>query len=159
MNEGPSGADSSKHVGRVSSAAWSQWTPVNAAAIGLYLVGCTVLLLENRSRVASQRGVAIDLDGSDHAHRSSAGRHGVLTRAGAALDQSKAPGRVGRRVERRCGGSRREAAQSQLRLLQWAIPALTGAMLVTNAVLGEQQRPSNVARGIFQRAAYALPGL
>ena len=37
--------------------------------------------------------------------------------------------------------------QRQLRLLQWAIPALTGAVLVLNARMGEQQRPAQVTKG------------
>jgi hypothetical protein len=36
------------------------------------------------------------------------------------------------------------------------IPALSGAMLVVNARLGEQQRPTQVARGMIRRL---LPGL
>ena len=42
-------------------------------------------------------------------------------------------------------------AQRQLKLLQWAIPALTGALLVVNARMGEQQRPMEVARGMVSR--------
>jgi hypothetical protein len=32
-------------------------------------------------------------------------------------------------------------AQRQLTVLQWVIPGLTGAALVLNALMGEQQRP------------------
>jgi hypothetical protein len=46
-------------------------------------------------------------------------------------------------------------AQRQLAALQWAIPVLTGGMLVCDAVLGEQQRPTEVATGILDRF---LPG-
>jgi hypothetical protein len=35
-------------------------------------------------------------------------------------------------------------AQRQLAALQWAIPVLTGAMLIVNARMGEQQRPTQV---------------
>jgi hypothetical protein len=42
-------------------------------------------------------------------------------------------------------------AQRQLKLLQWLIPALTGAVLVVNARMGEQQRPAQVASGLFGR--------
>ena len=39
------------------------------------------------------------------------------------------------------------SAQNQLRILQWAVPALTGAMVVLSSLAGEQQRPSEVSRG------------
>ena len=42
-------------------------------------------------------------------------------------------------------------AQRRLTALQWAIPALTGAVLVVNARMGEQQRPAQVTRGLFRR--------
>jgi hypothetical protein len=46
-------------------------------------------------------------------------------------------------------------AQRQLTALQWAIPALTGAVLVVNARMGEQQRPTQVTGGLVRRL---LPG-
>jgi hypothetical protein len=43
----------------------------------------------------------------------------------------------------------------QLKFLQWGIPLLTGAMLIVNARMGEQQRPAQVTGGMFRRL---LPG-
>jgi hypothetical protein len=43
------------------------------------------------------------------------------------------------------------AAQRQLKALQWAIPLLTGALVVVNARMGEQQRPQNVVAGVLHR--------
>jgi hypothetical protein len=45
-----------------------------------------------------------------------------------------------------------DKAQRQLAVLQWTIPALTGGLLVLNALHGEQQRPEEQARGMWQRA-------
>jgi hypothetical protein len=45
--------------------------------------------------------------------------------------------------------------QRQLTALQWVIPALTGAVLVVNARMGEQQRPTQVTKGLVRRL---LPG-
>jgi hypothetical protein len=42
-------------------------------------------------------------------------------------------------------------AQRQLTTLQWVIPVLTGAVLVVNARMGEQQRPSQVSKGLVGR--------
>jgi hypothetical protein len=46
-------------------------------------------------------------------------------------------------------------AQRKLAALQWVIPALTGAVLVVNARMGEQQRPAQVSKGLVRRL---LPG-
>ena len=46
-------------------------------------------------------------------------------------------------------------AQRQLTTLQWVIPVLIGAVLVVNARMGEQQRPTQVAGGLVRRL---LPG-
>ena len=35
-------------------------------------------------------------------------------------------------------------------MLQWVIPGLTGAALVLNALMGEQQRPQQVTGGLLQ---------
>jgi hypothetical protein len=48
-------------------------------------------------------------------------------------------------------------AQRQLTVLQWAIPALTGATLAVNAQMGEQQRPKNVATGLLQAPRRWVP--
>jgi len=42
-------------------------------------------------------------------------------------------------------------AQQQLSALQWAVPALTGALIVVSAFAGEQQRASEVSRGFAAR--------
>ena len=42
-------------------------------------------------------------------------------------------------------------AQRQLHLLQWAVPAVTGALVVISAFAGEQERASEVNKGLVQR--------
>jgi len=44
-------------------------------------------------------------------------------------------------------------AQKQLRVLQWAVPALSGTVVVLGALAGEQQRPSEVQRGLRHKIA------
>jgi hypothetical protein len=43
------------------------------------------------------------------------------------------------------------AAQRQLRLLQWAVPALTGTLVVISSFAGEQQRAGEVQKGLVGR--------
>ncbi len=40
------------------------------------------------------------------------------------------------------------AAQRQLQYVQWALPALTGAIVVLGAQQGEQQRPAQILTGL-----------
>ena len=42
-------------------------------------------------------------------------------------------------------------AQRQLSVLQWVVPALTGALVVVSSFAGEQQRASEVQKGILGR--------
>jgi len=50
-------------------------------------------------------------------------------------------------------------AQRQLTVLQWVIPGLTGAALVLNALMGEQQRPQQVSSGLLGGLRSRLPVL
>ncbi len=133
---------------RVANAGWARWTPVNLAGIVAHLLGALVLTRANRGRMATQRGV-----------RSAAMTKAVLT--GAALGATAYSRVLGQRVMSagdvpvEGGAEPSEAtppevakAQQQLRVLQWVIPALTGATLVVNARMGEQQRPEAVAEGL-----------
>jgi hypothetical protein len=136
---------------RVANAGWSRWTPVNLAGIAAHVVGGTVLLGANKGRIAGQQGVA-QATVAKAALTGAALAATAWSRAlGAKLDQA---GEVP--VE---GGTDPSIdtpedvakAQRQLRVLQWVIPALTGAVLVLNARMGEQQRPAQVTGGLMGR--------
>lgn len=137
---------------RIASAGWSKWTPVNAAAIGLHLIGGTGLLSANAARVQTQQGVAASTLAKT-----------VLT--GAALAATAYCRVLGKKVELSSSddpddvekaGSHPidlDQARRQLALMQWAVPALTGAVVVLNALHGEQQRPVQQKLGMLQKAA------
>ena len=42
-------------------------------------------------------------------------------------------------------------AQKNLKYLQWAVPVLTGAIVVLGSQQGEQQRPSQILSGVARR--------
>jgi hypothetical protein len=42
-------------------------------------------------------------------------------------------------------------AQRQLAVLQWVVPALTGALVGVSAFAGEQQRPRETLKGVLAR--------
>ena len=141
----------------LASVGWAKWTPWNAAAIGAHLAGAYGLLQANKERVATQRGVGA----------STAAKTALL---GASLAVTAYARVLGKKVEKSSpvpaeGPTDPNAAtpadaataMKQEKLAQWAIPALTGGMVVLNALHGEQQRPSQVATGTIQRVKNALP--
>jgi hypothetical protein len=136
---------------RVANAGWNRWTPVNLAGIAAHLAGGAVLLGANKGRVASQQGVA-QATVVKTALTGAALAATAWSRAlGAKLDEA---GEVP--VEGGTDPSIDTAedvakAQRQLKVLQWVIPALTGAVLVLNARMGEQQRPAQVTGGLLGR--------
>jgi hypothetical protein len=144
---------------RVANTGWARWTPVNLAGIAVHLAGGAVLLAGNTGRLATQRGVA----GATVAKAALTGLALGATAYSRALGQrlmqaGDAP------VE---GGTTPSdetpqdlaGAQRQLTVLQWAIPGLTGAVLVLNALMGEQQRPQRVTRGLLAGLRGRLPVL
>lgn len=136
---------------RVANAGWSRWTPVNFAAIGAHVLGSVILTGANKGRIAGQKGVA----------STSIAKTAVTAGALAATAYSRALGQKmisagDVPVE---GGTDPSAqtppevadAQRKLSKLQWAIPALTGTLLVMDALMGEQQRPNQATQGIVAR--------
>ena len=136
---------------RVADAGWNRWTPVNLAGIAAHVAGGAVLLGANKGRVAGQQGVAsatvvkTALTGAALAATAWSRALGAkLDKAGeVSVDGSTEPGVA--------TPDDVAKAQRQLRVLQWVIPALTGAMLVVNARMGEQQRPAQVSGGLLGR--------
>jgi hypothetical protein len=140
---------------RVANSGWARWTPLNLAGIAAHLAGGATLVRANKGRLAGQEGV-----GAASTVKTALTLAALGTTAYARL--------LGKRLERDGdtpveGGTAPAArtsdevarSQRQLRVLQWAIPALTGAVLVVNARMGEQQRPAQVALGVVRRL---LPG-
>ena len=144
---------------RVANSGWARWTPVNLAGIAAHLAGGAVLLAGNKSRLAGQRGVA----GATLAKAALTGLALGATAYSRALGQrlvqaGEVPVEGGTTPS---GGTPPElaGAQRQLTVLQWAIPGLTGAVLVLNALMGEQQRPQRVTGGLLGGLRGRLPVL
>jgi hypothetical protein len=136
---------------RVANAGWNRWTPVNLAGIAAHVVGGAVLLGANKGRVASQQGVAqatvfkTALTGAALAATAWSRALGAkLNEAGEVLVEGGTDPSIDTPEDV-------AKAQRQLKVLQWVIPALTGAVLVLNARMGEQQRPAQVSGGLLGR--------
>ncbi|MEU3461203.1 hypothetical protein ABZ721_14800 [Streptomyces sp. NPDC006733] len=135
---------------KIASTGWRKWTPYNAGAIVVHLVGGAALLRDNADRVRNQQGVT-----------TSTVVKTVVT--GAALAATAYTRILGKKVELATSEDKEdrvraeehpislEQAQRQLRLVQWSVPALTGALVVLNALHGEQQRPSVQGLGRLQK--------
>jgi hypothetical protein len=151
LNPAAGKASDTPSTGAVANAGWDRWTPVNAAAIGVHLIGSIGQLGGNVGRLHGQRGVA--------------SMAALKTAATAAALGVTAYSRVlGRRVSSHRdvpakSGTKPDAAtppdvasaQRQLSMLQWAVPALTGAVIVISSFAGEQQRATEVHRGVLGR--------
>ena len=137
--------------GAVVNAGWDRWTPVNAAAIGAHLIGGAGVLAANKGRLVSQKGVgsmtAVKL-GLTGVALAATGYSRLLGRKVAA--RSDVPVASGT-VPSEATPAHVAGAQTQLRVLQWVIPALTGTMLVVNSFAGEQQRAGENFKGAVGR--------
>jgi hypothetical protein len=151
VNGAAAEAESPSERSKIANAGWARWTPVNLAAIAAHVTGGVLLTTGNKGRMAAQAGV-----GQASAVKT------VLT--GAALVATGYSRILGQKVMNAGTPPVQGAtepgpatpddvagAQRQLKALQWAIPALTGALLVVNARMGEQQRPQSVVSGVLHR--------
>jgi hypothetical protein len=129
LNPAAAEADTANGTGRVVNKGWNKWTPINATAIGAHLAGSVGELIGNRSRLAAQRG----------AGSTALAKTGLTVAALAVTGYSRL---LGRKVAK---------AQRQLSALQWAVPVLTGALIVVSSLAGEQQRASAVKKGVLAR--------
>lgn len=126
---------------RISSLGWARWTPVQLAAIAVHGIGGIGLVVSNKGRLAAQSGV-----------KSNSALKTVITAAAgvASVAGGLAGGAILRHADEGGAGvtepgsdasDELAAAQRVEKVTQWAIPLLTGVLLVLNAQQGEQQRP------------------
>src|ERR671921_2554595 len=138
-------------TGRVANEGWNRWTPVNAVAIGAHLVGSVGQLRANKSRVAQQQGVASMSLLKTLLTAAALGATAYSRVLGQRVSAAgNPPSKRGTKPSKRTKALQADVAAAQLQLdtLQWVIPALTGALVAVSSYAGEQQRPSEVAKGI-----------
>ncbi|SDY89384.1 hypothetical protein SAMN05444365_10436 [Micromonospora pattaloongensis] len=159
LNAAASQARNPTERSSVASAGWARWTPVNAAAIGAHLVGATGELVTERGRVAAQSGVGTMSAAKTALTLAALGVTGYSRKLGRTIEQAGGAPVDGTTEPSGQTPPHVAAAQRQLRLLQWAVPALTGALVIITALAGEQQKPRQVARGVVGRITGLLrPG-
>jgi hypothetical protein len=141
---------------RIANAGWARWTPVNLAAIGTHLVGDVAILWANKSRVGGQKGVLASTVPKTALTAAALGITAYSRVLGKKLEQAEGQPVAGSTEPAPGTAAETGAAQRQLQVCQWLIPAVTGAVVVLNAVHGEQQRPSQQLPGILARPAQLL---
>jgi hypothetical protein len=153
LNPASAEAGSDSATGAVANAGWDRWTPVNAVAIGAHLVGSVGQLIGNSGRVAKQEGVG-QMSALKTALTAAALGVTAYSRVlGKIVSQGGAtPSKKATKPSKRARGEV-AAAQARLDRLQWVVPALTGALVVVSSYAGEQQRPSEVLRGITEKSS------
>jgi hypothetical protein len=151
VNGAAAQAESPAERSKIANAGWARWTPVNLAAIAAHLAGGVVLTSGNKGRMASQAGVSqasVLKTGLTGAALVATGWSRFL---GQKVMNAGTPPVQGATEPGPTTPDDVAAAQRQLKALQWVIPALTGALLVVNARMGEQQRPQSVVSGVLHR--------
>lgn len=125
---------------RISSVGWARWTPVQLAAIAVHGIGGIGLIVANRGRIAAQSGAKSNtvLKTVVTAAAGAASVAGGL--AGSAILKHADEGGAGVTEPGSNASDQLAAAQRVEKITQWAIPLLTGVLLVLGAQQGEQQR-------------------
>jgi hypothetical protein len=140
---------------RVANTGWARWTPLNLVGIAAHLAGGAVLTGANKSRLAGQQRVAAASTVKTVLTLAALGTTAYARVLGKKLERAGDVPAEGGTTPSPTTPDQVTRAQRQLTVLQWVIPALTGVLLVVNARMGEQQRPTQVTKGLVRRL---LPG-
>lgn len=141
-----------------ASAGWARWTPVNAAAIGAHLAGAVGELVTESPRVLAQSGVARMSVVKTTLTVAALAVTGYSRMLGMRLEKAGHPPVEGVTEPSRDTPRAVAASQRQMKVLQWAIPAITGALIVVTSYAGEQQKAGQVWRGVLGRAGGMMRG-
>lgn len=151
LNAAAGAADDSKNTGAVANIGWERWTPVNAVAIGVHLAGSAGLLAANLPRLSAQRGVAGMSMAKAALTVAALGVTAYSRALGAKVSKHNAVPAESGTEPAASTPLDAAAAQRRLSMLQWAIPALTGTIQVVSAHASEQQRATEVHKGMLSR--------
>ena len=151
LNGATAEAKSSKETLRLSSVGWARWAPVQTAAIAVHALGGVGLIVGNSDRLERQ----------EEAKSNTAIKFGLTV---AAVGLTAYSGALGKKVyehqDDATAGTTEPghttdpelaSAQKQLKICQWAIPAVTGVLIVLGAQQGEQQKPSEQSKGLLNK--------
>ena len=145
-------AEAGKDTGKVANAGWARWTPINALAIGAHLAGSVGQLIGNKNRVSQQEGVASMSAAKTLLTAAALGVTAYSRALGKKVDSAGNPSARSGTKPTKLTKAEVAQAMAQLDQLQWAVPALTGALVVVSSYAGEQQRASEVIKGVAAKS-------
>lgn len=134
LNPASRAPDTDRERMAVSATGWEKWGPVQGAAVGLHLLSGLAIVADNKFRVAAHPPTTVTVVAKTALTAAAVASTAAAWRYGERL--GKASGEDGHPRDPQAA----ERARQKLAWLQWTTPALTGALLVLDAELGEQQR-------------------
>ncbi|MEO7268547.1 MAG: hypothetical protein ABIW49_04990 [Knoellia sp.] len=135
LNPASHEGDSAKERSEIADAGWTKWGPVQGAAMGGHLLSGLAIVADNRRRTLTHpqtlAAVVLKTTITGAALAASGAAYLYGAKLGDAAEQAQHDPDARRRAQELSG---------RMRWLQWATPVTTGALLVLDAYLGEQQR-------------------
>jgi hypothetical protein len=156
VNGAAADVDDPRQRARVANAGWNRWTPINAAAIAVHLIGAAQILRANKSRAATQKGVLGNTLVKTGLTAGAMAATGYARYLGKKMSEAGDVPVAGGTEPTDATPPEVEKAQKQLKTLQWAIPGLTGAILASASLHEEQQRPAQVLKGTLLKVPAIL---
>lgn len=142
----------------IAQKGWTRWAPLNAAAIGGYLVGSVGMLVADSGRLARQPGAGAATAAKTALSAAALGATAYSWKLNRDIAPSPHQPAQGATEPSAATDDKVAAAQKQLQVMQWVIPAVTGGLVVLTALLGEQQRHDSPIRSKARRLKQSLPG-
>ncbi|MCU1407748.1 MAG: hypothetical protein JWQ43_4051 [Glaciihabitans sp.] len=125
----------------LSSEGWKKWAPIQAVAIAAHAVGGIGLIVANRDRLAAQPEARVNSYIKLPITLIAAGASFYSGILGTRIAEHADEGGAGTTEPHAAASRELASAQSQQKILQWVLPALTGILIVMGSQQGEQQRP------------------
>jgi hypothetical protein len=141
---------------RVANAGWGRWSRVTSSAVAVHLATAAALGYSNKGRMFLQKGVGASTTAKTALTAAAVGATAWSAALGKKLNQASGTPVEGSTEPAPTTPPDVERAQRQMAVLQWAVPVLTGGVVVLNALHGEQQRPSQVLLGVLRKPVELL---
>ena len=125
---------------RLSSDGWGRWVPWEIAAVAAHTIGGIGVIAGNRKRIQTQPGAGSATVVKLLVTVAAAGATAYAGALGAKVKQHENEGAAGATDPGKNASPELASALKQLKIAQWAMPALTGVALILNSLHGEQQR-------------------
>ncbi len=147
LNGATAEAETSRETLRLSSIGWARWAPVSTGAVVLHVLGGVGLIAGNANRLQRQDEAKANTSVKAVLTVVAAGLTAYSGVLGKKVYENRDEPAEGTTEPAATTDSEMASAQRQLGYCQWAIPAITGVLLVLGAQQGEQQRPREQAKG------------